>query len=516
LFNSGIGSKKILLIILSAICLLAPVVSVYLVAFSGFPAISILLPLISSIAFWALFYFYRSLSKKNKRQNEIAHELFLKLDNKNKRIKNIDELGETLNLSLEELDYNIKRLELIDRDVHLIRLMKGPDQDLEVILQKLKEYNVDFCCDGYLLVCFGMHSEDKPIHFEERDKVIKQSMIDCLDEGLNAYVLDLEDYYICLQNLEFSEDPKVVDGYKQKAGEFAGRVFAKLEKESGIHLSAAVSELHRTVHELPIAYKEVNGLFEYKKITANESKVIFYTDYYVSFDSWYNFGSTYNKFEEVRRLITSIQVGDFANAKSLLTELMVNDYSKEYPTLLLARCRKFGIIDATINAMGLIKEDLDEDFLRELDPATKIVNSVSYVEIEKNLNEIFDAIIKYFAEKNKELPPSWFENTISYIDKHYNDPDINVSAIADHFEINSAYYARIFKKYTGISPLDYIHKLRMKSAKKLMGKGLSVKDAATIVGYGNPLTMSRAFKRYEGITPGSFVKNVSKPPDSAG
>ena len=77
---------------------------------------------------------------------------------------------------------------------------------------------------------------------------------------------------------------------------------------------------HRTVHELPIAYKEVNGLFEYKKITANESKVIFYTDYYVSFDSWYNFGSTYNKFEEVRRLITSIQVGDFANAKSLLTE----------------------------------------------------------------------------------------------------------------------------------------------------------------------------------------------------
>ncbi|MDC7126747.1 MAG: AraC family transcriptional regulator, partial [Spirochaetales bacterium] len=379
--------------------------------------------------------------------------------------------------------------------------------------EKLKDYEVNFPHDGFLLMCFKMDKVEKPIHYETRDKVIKKSIIACLDDDLDAIVVDLEDYYACIVNYPFTEDEQIIKEFKEKVGKFAERAFNKLEEEFSIFISATVSEFHQGIYKLPKTYKEVTGLFEYKKITNNDKRLIFYTDYYISHESWYKFGNTYHKFDEVRKLITSIQVSDFLNAKSLIAELFDNDYSRQYPSLLLARCRKFGIIDAAINAMGLLKNDLDEDFLRELDPTTKIVNCPSYNDLERTLNEIFDAIINYIAEKNKELPPAWFENTMTYIEKHYNDPEINVSAIADHFDINSAYYARVFKKYTGISPLDYIHKLRMKSAKELMGKGLSVKDAASIVGYGNPLTMSRAFKRYEGLTPGSFVKTVVKLPD---
>ena len=201
------------------------------------------------------------------------------------------------------------------------------------------------------------------------------------------------------------------------------------------------------------------------------------------------------------------QVGDFVNAKAIIMNMINTDYSLEYPSLELAKCRLYGIIDSSINALGMLRNEVDESYLRGLDAATRIVKCRTYAQIQAELTDIFDSIIVYFNSKNKEKPPAWFDETIAYIKKHFNDPEMNVSMIAGYFQINAAYYARIFKKYMGVAPLDYIHQLRMISAKELMAKGVSVKDTASIVGYYNTLTMSRAFKRYEGITPGKYIQS---------
>ena len=411
--------------------------------------------------------------------------------------------------ALAGLGDQIDRLNLMDRDHHLIRLLKDESPNLRPILEELAYYGVAFPHDGFIIVAFNAcrrQSMNPPQNFRTRDYLIRDYLEQSFAEGAAAFALDLEDLYVCLFNVPYTTESARVRKMKKDLDEFAEGVLSGIESSFGICSSASVSELHEGLQSLTEAFIEVQGLFEYRNITGNPSRVIQYTDYYVSFDSWYEFGNTYHKFDEVRQLITSIQVGDFSNAKFLINELIENDYSRMYPSLLLARCRLYGIIDAAINAMGLLKEELDADFLRELDPTTRIVNCSSYAELKSQLDSIFDAIIRYYSLKKKDSPPEWFETIRTYIDKHYNDAEINVATIADHFKISSAYYARVFKKYTGMSPLDYIHKLRMRSAKRLMAKGVSVKDAATIVGYGSPITMSRAFKRYEGVTPGSYLK----------
>ncbi len=487
-------------------------VLVSLLAFNSFSvSVFLILSVVQAAVFAGIMMIFFRQSIKYQNSRIIMRRLVNKLGARSIKIEGIEQLGQTLEDSLEKLDSHAERLNLIDRDVHFIRLFKGLDLDLSLVLKKLEEYDVFFPETGFLLVGFDVHKEEDPLNYEVRTEIISKSLKDNLPAELTGYVLDLEDINIAVFNLPFTSNKDEAERNKDIAENFANKVFRFMEEKYGVYLSAVISELHDGYNDLPKTYKEVYGTFEYKYITGNNSRIIRYTDYYVSHDSWYKFGATYHKFDEVRRLITSIQVGDFENAKTLITELITNDYSREYPSLLLARCRLYGVIDAAINAMGLIKEDIDEDFMRQLDPTTRVVTCGTFDELHDQLIMIFDAIIDYFSNKNKELPPSWFENTLSYIDKHYNDPDINVTAIANHFEINSAYYARVFKKYTGISPLDYIHKLRMKSAKKLMAKGISVKDAASIVGYCNPLTMSRAFKRYEGITPGNYLKNSGRP-----
>ena len=404
----------------------------------------------------------------------------------------------------------MKRNTSVDCNIYIVHLLKGVLTDLDNAEKKLQEFGLHFPHDGFMLAGFKIDGLQETDRLEENDQKVMQVLKGNLVSEYTGYIVKGEITYLCIYNFPFPVDRGKGEEVKERISDFSNRVMEISQSKHGLALRAVASEIHHGFDSISTAYREILDMFEYEKVTGNDSKMIKYSDYFTSFESWNAFGSKYHTFNEFRKLMTSIQVKDFANAKELINALMDNDYSRIYPTLQLARSRLYGITDAVVSAMGLLKEEIDLDFLRELQPATRVVRCRTYTELQEQVAIIFDALIEYFNRREKGQPPSWFETTLKYIEKHYHDQEINVTAIADYFQINPAYYARIFKKYTGTAPLDYIHKLRMKSAKKLMSKGISVKDAACIVGYGNPLTMSRAFKRYEGITPGAYRKNNSR------
>lgn len=391
-------------------------------------------------------------------------------------------------------------LSILTRERYLAWLLNGLNQEDDEIRQKMTENELDFTPEGFLVIGAEI-AEDTEMDF------IRLLINRWEFQKIGAMTEVFGRYYMVFSTLPEERLPGKTELAGCRAIILMTEIMDVMQSEYGLTMSVVISGQHSGFRALPDAYQEVNGLFEYKTITGNQSRMLQYTDYFVSFDSWYSFGTTYSKFEESRKFIISVQVGDFVSAKSIILSLINTDYSLEYPSLELAKCRLYGIIDSALNALGLLRTEVEESFLRELDAATRIVRCRTYAQIEAELSAIFDSIIEYFSSKNKDKPPAWFDETIAYIKKHFNDPEMNVSMIAGYFQINAAYYARIFKRYMGVAPLDYIHKLRMESAKELMAKGVSVKDTASIVGYYNTLTMSRAFKRYEGITPGKYIQN---------
>lgn len=60
------------------------------------------------------------------------------------------------------------------------------------------------------------------------------------------------------------------------------------------------------------------------------------------------------------------------------------------------------------------------------------------------------------------------EKAKAYLDKHYME-DISLSALANQYGISPSNFAGIFKKYTGVRPIDYLTHLRMEQAKPLSG-----------------------------------------------
>lgn len=93
-----------------------------------------------------------------------------------------------------------------------------------------------------------------------------------------------------------------------------------------------------------------------------------------------------------------------------------------------------------------------------------------------------------------------------YIDMHFTE-DINRNSLAEIVYLDTDYTAKLFKKETGISLMNYIIRKRIETAKDLlMNTALSVNQISDKVGYGNYSYFTKLFKKETGYTPIDYRK----------
>jgi len=82
------------------------------------------------------------------------------------------------------------------------------------------------------------------------------------------------------------------------------------------------------------------------------------------------------------------------------------------------------------------------------------------------------------------------------------DSQINIPDIAAKLYVSERHLSRIFKECFGCTPGDYITKMRMNNALKLLSKGhMKIEKVASLCGYEDPSYFSRIFKKTFGISP---------------
>jgi AraC-like DNA-binding protein len=79
--------------------------------------------------------------------------------------------------------------------------------------------------------------------------------------------------------------------------------------------------------------------------------------------------------------------------------------------------------------------------------------------------------------------------------------------LAREVGLSRSIFADRFVQYVGVSPMHYLGRWRMQLAiRHLSIPGVSVAQAGSVVGYESEAAFNRAFKKYVGITPGSWRK----------
>lgn len=105
------------------------------------------------------------------------------------------------------------------------------------------------------------------------------------------------------------------------------------------------------------------------------------------------------------------------------------------------------------------------------------------------------------------------DQVISYIKNGYlsNEGTGLVEQAISQVGISDGYGFRVFKKTYGISPREYLSRLKINEAKKLLMKPqYSISDISTALGYTNLANFSRQFKRWNSESPRQWrTKNGS-------
>ena len=149
---------------------------------------------------------------------------------------------------------------------------------------------------------------------------------------------------------------------------------------------------------------------------------------------------------------------------------------------------------------------LRKEFRSRANYLSQLLNVKSLAEVKVWFIEKIKAAAFWVSNKQEEQSMSVVNKAKQYIDENYMK-ELTLDDVSRVVNISSYYFSKVFKEETGENFIDYLTKLRIESAKKLLKTtNKSMKEISAEVGYSDPNYFSRNFKKYTVKTPTDYAK----------
>lgn len=93
-----------------------------------------------------------------------------------------------------------------------------------------------------------------------------------------------------------------------------------------------------------------------------------------------------------------------------------------------------------------------------------------------------------------------------YIDTHYGD-ELCLEMLAGAAGLSRYHFARMFKLSTGLSPHQYVTRVRVQRGREMLEAGLPQAQVAARCGFAHQSHFAAHFKRHLGVTPGQYLRS---------
>jgi len=204
------------------------------------------------------------------------------------------------------------------------------------------------------------------------------------------------------------------------------------------------------------------------------------------------------------------------NIKASFIQTIVSQKETEVDKLfehLEAKLRPLSDASQIKDICGRIMIDLDHEFhfrkhiksnlIKSLSEKTTLIETLLFME-----NILIHIAGQYGKNDAKET--HYCDSAKKYLDDNYMH-DMSITDVADHLNISYSYLSKIFRAKTGITLTDYLNNTRIEKSKDYLSNTfLNISEIAEKVGYNNPQSYQRFFKKYLNLTPGDYRKLNSK------
>lgn len=118
-------------------------------------------------------------------------------------------------------------------------------------------------------------------------------------------------------------------------------------------------------------------------------------------------------------------------------------------------------------------------------------------------NALSRSVIDHMTPTDASLTDN-FSKILEWTRIHLHE-NISLTRLSNEFNYSREYISRYFRQKTGMTYIEYIHRLRINQGKILLSEGKhSVKEIAFLLGFNDEKYFIRLFKKYEKMSPNKY------------
>ncbi|MDQ0115481.1 response regulator transcription factor [Paenibacillus harenae] len=208
-----------------------------------------------------------------------------------------------------------------------------------------------------------------------------------------------------------------------------------------------------------------------------------------------------------RRLVEAVEENDSNEMKQVIDSLFSEFRDKRFSPEAI----KTGIVQCVLVICKSIRGmEGDETELSSFEP---VINWHDHNVTLEEIRRLLTAFVFEAGDLVGTLYRTYGKGRIhkvkTYVDQNYSK-NISLKTIASQFYMNPAYLGQLFKRNYGLYFNDYLQKLRIAEAKKLLRiKDLRIYEVAERVGFNNPDYFVTQFDKLERMTPSEYRNKLN-------
>lgn len=369
--------------------------------------------------------------------------------------------------------------------------LKSKSDDLELIRKKAKQQM------SWMLLC-AAHTEGVDVaqimegYGIETQGYYYSAMVFLMQDTRGIEQINVDDIPDVLLSSMLKEDGnnclvlglslKTRDVSHQRRQEIAQTVLQRFDEEE-IHCRAVSSGLvYEELSQMSISKNEAFSILQARAVQEGAGRTILFFDKLTHLPDRVSHATedSLNEFTE------ALRDENGAEASDILKRLLTNAVDEAQLSYI-----KYKLVHNTIDVMREMEASPEQ-----MDDLVRLIY-LDAPTFEKQMSVLLSKL--FIKLKKKDVTDA---QILSYIEKNYNNSEISMRTIADHFGISERSVNRVLKKSINKTYKEYLSQIRLEHAcKLLLETDLDVRVIIKEVGYYDVSSFNRLFKQAFNMTP---------------
>lgn len=390
----------------------------------------------------------------------------------------------------------------------LLNLVKGELHEKE-ITDKLEYLGITISADHFLCMVLSL---DDYFSFIEKKSEDDTNLIKFAVQNITEEILsELHETFFTF--VEKQNEIGILFGFaSEKYSNYVSVLHPLLQKIQdsvkrylGTTISVGIGRSCSSLTKLCISYKEAQNALEYKAAFGKNS-IIYIGDIEPSEKYVFSLSAT----EKSNELTNAVRNGNVQDSLQIMDEILEafkseNSLNKDHMHLFVIEIIS-KLVSLVLEFNGNVKEVYGEKIT-----SLTLFHFDTIEDIRLGMQDLLTDTVHFISAKRKAFNKNFIEKAKEFIHQNYTMEGLNLNTIADSVHVSPGYLSQLFKQVVGESCIEYLCKVRMNQAKKLLKEtNLKAYEIAYKVGFNDSHYFSTCFKKYVGVPPTHYRDMITK------